>query len=274
MSDAPQGAGTGDAGTLAGRLAVVTGASSGFGADFARLLAAEGCELVLVARRQDRLEALVAELRDRHGTVSHLVTLDLAEPGAPAALYEETSRLAKPVDVLVANAGVGIHGDFLDQPWERERALLELNVTGLVHAVRLYAADMRARGVGWLLLVSSIGAFQASPGYAIYSASKSFVLSFGEALGHELRGSGVRLSVLCPGVAATEFIETAGQRRTPYQRLMMMPSRKVAEAGLRAMKAGRSCRIPGLRNAIPAFLLRFTPRRLATATAHLMMRND
>ncbi len=113
-----------------------------------------------------------------------------------------------------------------------------------------------------------------TPSYAIYSAAKGFVLSFGEALGQELRGSGVKLSVLCPGVAATEFIETAGQRKTLYQRLHMMKSRSVAEAGVRAMLAGKSCRIPGLQNSIPVFLMRFTPRRVATVLAGVFMRND
>jgi short-subunit dehydrogenase len=133
---------------------------------------------------------------------------------------------------------------------------------------------MQQRGRGWILMVSSIGAFQATPTYAIYSAAKAFVLSFGEALQAELRASGVKVSVLCPGVAATEFIETAGQRKTLYQRLNMMSSRAVAEAGIRALLAGKSCRIPGLQNSIPVFLLRFTPRRWATALAGVFMRND
>jgi hypothetical protein len=251
----------------------VTGASSGFGADFARILAAQGCELVLVARREDRLKALAEELARDHGATSHVIAQSLSEPGTPELLADRVAALGKPVDVLINNAGFGIHGNFLDQPWERQRELLELDVVSLVHLTRLFAPGMRERGRGWILLVSSIGAFQATPSYATYSAAKSFVLSFGEALGQELRGSGVKLSVLCPGVAATEFIESAGQRKTLYQRLSIMKSRTVAEAGIRAMLAGKSCRIPGLQNSIPVFLMRFTPRRVATALAGLFMKN-
>jgi len=261
-------------GELSGALALVTGASSGFGADFARILAAQGCELVLVARREERLKTLAEELARDHGTVSHVVALSLSEPGSPQILADRVAELGKPVDVLVNNAGFGIHGDFLDHPWERQRELLELDVVSVVHLTRLFVPGMRQRGRGWILLVSSIGAFQATPTYAIYSAAKAFVLSFGEALSGELKGSGVKLSVVCPGVAATEFIETAGQRTTLYQRLNMMQSRTVAEAGIRAMLAGRACRIPGLQNSLPVFALRFAPRRVATALAGLFMRND
>lgn len=260
-------------GPLSGALALVTGASSGFGADFARILAAHGCELVLVARREERMKALAEELARDHGTVSHVVALSLSEPGSAQILADCIADLGKPVDVLVNNAGFGIHGDFLDQPWERERELLDLDVVSLVHLTRLFAPGMRERGRGWILLVSSIGAFQATPTYAIYAAAKAFVLSFGEALGAELKASGVKVSVVCPGVAATEFIETAGQKTTLYQRLNMMTSRSVAEAGIRAMLAGQSCRIPGLQNSLPVFLLRFAPRRVATALAGIFMRN-
>ncbi len=260
-------------GPLQGALAVVTGASSGFGADFARILAGHGCELVLTARREDRLKALADELARDYAAVSHVVAVDLSAPGAPQILADRIAGIGKPVDVLVNNAGFGLYGDFLDQPWERERALIEVDVTSVVHLTRLFAPGMRERRRGWILLVSSIGAFQATPTYAIYSAAKAFVLSFGEALAGELRGTGVKVSVVCPGVSPTEFIGAAGQRPTLYQRLNMMKSRTIAEAGIRAMLAGKTCRIPGVQNSIPVFLMRFTPRRVATALAGLFMRN-
>jgi hypothetical protein len=261
-------------GPLAGALALVTGASSGFGADFARILAGHGCELVLVARREDRLKALADELARDHGATAHVIALSLSAPGGCEALADRIEALGKPVDVLVNNAGFGLHGEFLDQPWERQHELLQLDIVSLVQLTRIFGPGMRARGHGWILLVSSIGAFQATPTYAIYSAAKSFVLSFGEALAAELAGTGVRVSTVCPGVAATEFIETAGQRKTLYQRLNMMKSRAVAEAGIQAMLAGKPCRIPGLQNSVPVFLLRFAPRRVATFLAGLFMRND
>lgn len=260
-------------GPLRGALALVTGASSGFGADFARILAGHGCELVLTARREDRLKALADELARDHGAVSHVVAVDLSEPGAPQRLADRIVEIGKPLDVLVNNAGFGLYGEFLGQPWERERDLIEVDVTSVVHLTRLFAPGMRERRRGWILFVSSIGAFQATPTYAIYAAAKSFVLSFGEALAAELRADGVRVSVVCPGVSPTEFLEQAGQRTTLYQRLNMMKSRAVAEAGIRAMLAGKTCRIPGLQNSLPVFLMRFTPRRIATALAGVFMRN-
>lgn len=260
-------------GPLAGALAVVTGASSGFGADFARILAAHGCELVLTARREDRLKTLADELARDHGAVSHVIAASLSEPGGAQVLADRVAALGKPVDVLVNNAGFGIHGDFLDHDWGRERELIELDVASVAHLTHAFARGMRERRRGWILLVSSIGAFQATPSYATYAAAKAFVLSFGEALAAELKPAGVKVSVVCPGVAATEFIATAGQTPTLYQRMNMMKSRDVAEAGIRAMLAGKTCRIPGLQNSIPVFLMRFTPRRVATALAGRFMRN-
>ena len=256
---------------LHGRTALVTGASSGLGADFARELARRGADLVLVARRRERLEALAKELSQAHGRQAHVVAMDLGEEDAPARLHARTREMGLEVDVLVNNAGFGIYGPFLDIPWERERAMLRLDVEALVQLTKLYGRDMVARDRGWILQVASIGAFQPSPTYASYSAAKAFVLSFGEALAYELRRTKVRVCVVSPGVTETEFLEVAGQQRTLYQRMTMMKSADVARAGVKALLRGRASCVPGVVNKVPAFLMRLTPRRGAAAMANLTM---
>lgn len=257
---------------LRGQTALVTGASSGLGVDFARQLAAAGTHLVLVARRLDRLEALADELRAAHGVTVVVLAMDLAVTDAPARLHAELTSRGIAVDILVNNAGYGLHGAFVDLPWDRERAMIELDIVTLVHLTKLFVRDMVARGRGRVLQVASIGAYQPSPTYATYSAAKAFVLSFGEALNYELRGTGVRCTVLSPGVTATEFLEVSGQRPTAYQRMMMMTSTAVVRRGLSAMLRGRASVVPGVLNALGAWMVRLMPRRWATAMAAATMR--
>ena len=255
---------------LTGKTSLVTGASSGLGADFARELARLGSDLVLTARREEQLRALQAELT-AGGTRVTVHPLDLAAPGAPQRLFDELQAAGTAVDVLVNNAGFGAFGPFAETPWEREKAMLDIDITALVHMTKLFLPPMLARGNGRILQVSSIGAFQPSPTYATYAATKSFVLSFGEALNHELRATGVSCTVVCPGVTATEFLQVAGQSPTLYQRVMMMRSPDVVRAGVRAMLARRSSVVPGLGNALAAFAMRFIPRSWAAALAHWSM---
>jgi short-subunit dehydrogenase len=256
---------------LRGKNALVTGASSGIGADFARVLAARGCNLILVARREDRLRALQQEISGGHDVQAHVIAMSVSEAGAPQVLYDRVRSMGVAVDVLINNAGFGVHGNFIDIPWEREHEMLQLDVVALVHLTKLFVRDMVARNFGYVLQVSSIGAYQPSPTYATYSAAKSFVLNFGEALNYELRHTNVKVSVVSPGVTASEFLQVAGQKPTFYQRTTMMPSRTVAEAGIEAMLKGKPSKVPGLMNAVPVWLLRFTPRRMSAAMASFAM---
>lgn len=258
---------------LKGRTALVTGASSGIGADLARELAQRGCHLVVVARREDRLKQLRDEVGARFGVGVHVLAMSLSEPGAAQALFERVGELGASVDVLVNNAGVGVFGDFEEIPWERQRQLLELDVVAPVHLTRLFLPGMLERRFGYVLQVSSIGAFLPTPGYATYSAAKAFLLSFSEALSHELRATPVRVCALCPGVTQTEFFETAGQPMSLFQRATVMPSADVARAGIDALLAGRRSTIPGRLNALSmAATARLAPRRIAVAAAGLLMR--
>jgi short-subunit dehydrogenase len=257
--------------TLEGRWAVVTGASSGLGADLARVLAERRCNTVLVARREERLKELARELEQGAGVRTDVVALDLCDAGAPEALFQRLAGEGISVDVLVNNAGFGVYGDDLGIPWERERQMLELDVSALVQLTKLFLPGMVERDFGHVLQVASIGAYQPTPSYAAYSAAKAFVLSYGEALSYELRRTRVRITVLSPGVTKTEFLQVSGQTPNLYQRMAMMPSRKVAEVGVRAMLRGRPSVVPGLLNKASVFGVRFMPRRAQAATAHLLM---
>ena len=258
-------------GSLRDRWALVTGASSGIGADVARELAVRGAHLVLVARREERLRALADELEKAHGVRTRVVAMDLAAPEAPRLLHEQMTREGIAVDVLVNNAGFGVFGPFLDVPWERDRQMLELDVLALVHLTKRFASDMRARGFGRVLQVASIGAFQPSPTYATYSAAKAFVQSFGEALACELRGTGVSVTVVSPGVTETEFFAVAGQQRSLFQRLTVMSSAKVARSAVRALERGRPLVVPGFANAMTAWSMRLLPRRWQASLAKTAM---
>lgn len=256
---------------LRGKTALVTGASSGLGVDFASLLAELGCHLVLVARREERLVRLANQLRERHGIVAHVIAHDLSELGAPQRVFDRVRELGADVDILINNAGFGVHGPFVDTPWEKEQEMLQLDIVALVHLTKLFLPAMIARNSGYILQVASIGAFQPTPTYATYSASKSFVLSFGEALSYELRKTNVKVSVLSPGVTETEFLDVAGHDRTLFQRLTIMASRPVAEIGVRAMVRGKPSKVAGTMNALTAWSLRFVPRRVQAAMAEIAM---
>lgn len=251
--------------TWAGQWALITGASSGLGADFARNLAARGAHVILVARRADRLEALADELRAAHHIDARVIPADLSEPDAPDRLYQQVKAAGLAVEVLINNAGFGIYGRFVETPWPRIHEMLQLNITAVCHLTRLFAADMVARRSGYVLQVASIGAYQPSPSYAAYSAAKSFILYWGEALNYELRPFGVRVTVLSPGVTRTEFLQVAGQQASFYQRLVMMRSPDVVRIGLDALKRGKTSIVPGAFNRFFAWANRLMPRRLAAA---------
>lgn len=196
---------------------LVTGASSGLGAEFARQFAALGCLLVLVARRQDCLFQLLEEISSQQGVTVECVTMDLTDAEAPQQHYDQLKKAERMVDVLVNNAGLGLFGEFWTMPWVRLNRMLELDIVALTHLSRLFAADMVDRNYGYILLIGYTGSFQPTPTYAAYSAAKSYVLSLGEALHYELRHTAVKCTVLCPGVTRTEFLEVAGQQTTVYQ---------------------------------------------------------
>jgi uncharacterized protein len=256
---------------LKSKTALVTGASSGLGVDFAREVARRGCDLILVARREDRLRAVQVEIARDHPVKADIIVLDLGAPGAAEQLYQQTAGSGRAVDVLVNNAGFGLYGQHMSIPWEKEAEMLHLDMIVVAQLTKLFLKDMLARNYGYVLLVSSIGGYQPSPTYASYSAAKSFVLHLGEALNYELRKTGVGVSVVSPGVTATEFLKVAGQRASLYQRLMMMKSDDVARIGIQAMLKRRPSVVPGFLNALTVWTNRLIPRRASAAASELFM---
>jgi short-subunit dehydrogenase len=256
---------------LKGRWALITGASSGLGTEFARELAARGCNVVLVARREDRLRELEREIASSGVVKAHVVAMDLCEQDAPERLRQALQREGIAIDLLVNNAGIGFFGRVLDVAWEKDRDTIVLNILALVQLTRLFAKDMVARGFGHILQVASTGAFQPDPSMATYGASKAFVLSFGEAMAFELHGTEVTCTVLSPGYTDTEFHQAGSQPMTWFKRMMMMDSRKVARIGVEAMLRGRRSVVAGFANAIMAWSTRLFPRRLTTWMSHRIL---
>ena len=193
-----------------GRTALITGASSGLGAEFARHLAARGSDLVLVARRSDRLESLATELSQKHGITATAITADLSLPRSGEALAAEAARRGLEIHSLVASAGFGTYGDFIHEDGARIAEQIAVNVTALVDVVHAFYPELLRHGDGALVTLASTAAYQPLPSMAVYGATKSFVLSFTEALWYEARNNGLKVLALCPGVTATEFTDVAG----------------------------------------------------------------
>ena len=253
--------------------ALVTGGSSGFGIEFARELASRGCNLVLNARREDRLEQVATEIRQDFGVSVEIIPMDLAQPGTPQALYRRIKANDIRVDVLINNAGFGIYGDFSQVDWLREEQMLQVNILALTHLTRLFLPDMVARDFGYILNVGSNSAYQPSPLVASYAASKSFVLNFSEALNYELRHINVHCTAVCPGPVPTGFQKVAGwDENSPFIRIIRIDSADVARVGIKAMLKGRSSIVPGLKVGLTAWFGQRGPRRWSTAAAGWLMR--
>jgi short-subunit dehydrogenase len=243
--------------------ALITGASGGIGLELARIFARERYDVVLVARNQARLEEIAAELRAGHGVHVDVIAKDLASPDAPA----EIQRQVGSVDVLVNNAGFGLYGKFVEFSPEDEIGLMHLNMDALVLLTRMFLPGMIASRSGRILNVASTAAFQPGPLMALYYASKAFVLHFSEAIGNELKGTGVTVTILCPGPTATGFQARAAMEESRLFRLGMMSAKAVAEKGYRGLMRGKTIVMPGLKNKILAQSVRFSPRKMVTAIA-------
>lgn len=254
--------------------ALITGASSGIGMDIARILAERGFDLIISARRKDRLEKLAGELQAAHKIQVDIIEADLARPDAAAALHQQASKIRADISVLVNNAGFGNQNNVVDQSLKEIRDMIQVNITALTELTRLFAADMKSRGSGRILQLSSIGAFQPSPVYAVYSAAKAYVLSFSYAMNHELKGTGVSITSLCPGITETEFHQVAGHEKTGFMKSFSMTSRKVAEIGVNAMMKGKAKVIPGLSNKFNSFLMESMPRAFSTGIAASLMKKE
>jgi len=256
-------------------VALVTGASSGIGLELARLLAAGGRDLVLVARSAERLDRIARELSDLHAVRVERRPRDLSKPDAAHALWSELTGDGVVVDTLVNNAGVGLHGAFGGQDVDAISRLVTLNVTTLTTLTRLSLPEMLARRSGRILNVASIVAYQpGGPQEAVYYATKAFVLSFSKSLAGELRGTGVTITTLCPGPTKTAFEAKAGATGTAlYTWMPSMTAAAVARAGYRGMMRGAGVVIPGIVAKVLAVAGELPPRRIALEVNRLLLRS-
>jgi short-subunit dehydrogenase len=244
-----------------GKLALITGATTGIGYELAKLFAQDHYDLVLVARDEARLVKVGGELKEKHGVSVKVIAEDLSLTGSPQEIFSELERQSVMPDVLVNNAGYGFLGPFADSDLSVQTGMIQVNLVALTQLTRLFLPGMISRKQGRILNVASTAAFQPGPLMAVYYATKAYVLSFSEALNNELHGTGVTVTALCPGPAATEFQRRAGVEKINFfsGRSAMAPE-KVAQKGYRALMQGKAVVITGFRNKFLAFSERFLPR--------------
>jgi short-subunit dehydrogenase len=259
-------------GQWAGKWALVTGASAGIGVALARELAAGGTNLVLTARRKDRLEKLAQELSSAHKIRVEIFAADLAQTEAAQQIFAYTLAKEITIDLLVNNAGFGAYGAFASVETQRLLDMVQVNCGAVVHLTRLYLPQMLKQRRGDVLIVASTASFQAVPFISTYAATKAFDLLFAEGLAEEVKPYGVRVCALCPGSTESEFHEVAGQSGIAAANRSRETAEKVARVGLKALAAGKSYVISGTRNYLGANSQRLVPRRMVTRIAAKMFR--
>lgn len=244
---------------------LITGASSGFGEEFARQYAEQGHSLVLVARRLERLQALAETLRREYGIEVVVEQVDLSETEAIIQLHRRLHERGIAVDILINNAGHGLQGPFANSQLDATLAMVQLDVASLTAVTHVFAQGMRERRRGKILLVASLLAYQGVQNFAVYAAAKAYVLRLGEALHREFKRDGVTVTTLCPGMSDTGFAAAAQQKLTPALKLLMMQPTPVVRTGIRALQAGRISVVPGWANKALVILTWATPRWLHQA---------
>ena len=258
------------------RTVLITGASSGIGEAFADVFAAEGFDLIVAARRVDRLQAVATRLTGRHGSRVEVIASDLSLPDAPAALCAAIASRGLTVDALVNNAGYGIPGVFVASPWPRHQAMLQVMVTGLAELTHRLLPGMIERGYGRVINVASLAGLVPAPaGHTLYAASKALVIKFSEALSHEVLRHGVHVTAVCPGFTVSEFHDVTGTRDkvNSLPSWMWLDSPTVARQGFDAVMAGTPVYINGRVNRTIALLCRFMPMGLVKAVGRRLGRS-
>lgn len=256
-----------------GKTALITGASSGIGEEFARQLAVRGMHLVLVARSAGKLQSLADELSSRNGIRIHVIPSDLGKPGAARQLFDACLLRGLHVDLLVNNAGCGTFGAFEEIPWERDNEMIQLNCAALCDMAHAFIAPMLAKGEGAIINTASSAGFQPTPWFAAYGATKAFVLSLSESLWALYRRRGIRVTALCPGPVATGFFAATKSNIEDVKMFQnTLTAERVVREGLRAMERGRPSIINGWFNWLQAFSVRLGPRWLTAIVSEYLMR--
>lgn len=253
------------------KTALITGATTGLGYELSKILAREGYHLVLVARNQDNLDTVTNDLSNRFNVSIETIALDLSLPTSSNKLYEWVQQKSLCIDLLVNNAGFGLHGRFDETDIKEELSMIQLNAITLVELTKFFVLDMLNRNHGKILNIASLAAFQPMPLFNVYAATKAFVLSFSESLASELQGTGVTVSVLCPGPFHSGFQQRAQLENIPIYQGKLPTAEEIAEIGYREMNQNKRVIIPERKMRMLMFIARFLPRNLITQNnKHLM----
>jgi uncharacterized protein len=240
---------------------LITGASSGIGRELARICAREGHHLVITARREELLNRLKDQLETEFSVSVEIFPCDLAEPGSPEQIMEFVRKKDITVDILINNAGVGDYGIFYESDWPRQQSIIDLNIKALTHLTHLFLPGMVARKSGKILNLASVAGFMPGPLMSVYYASKNYVRAFSEALVNELRGSGVTVTVLCPGPTTSEFQQKANMQKSKlFDRFPVPSAAEVSEYGYRSMMKGKPVAVYGLINKVITSTIGMVPR--------------
>lgn len=253
------------------KIAVVTGAASGFGYEFSKLLAWDLYDLILIGKNAPELQKVKHELEDIYTISVNVIEYDLSKPASATAIYSLIRQYN--IDVLINNAGFGFSGFFAATNWKYEEEMIHLHVVTLTHLTKLVLADMIARGSGRIMNVSSVAAFQAGPLMAVYYATKAYILLFSEALANEVKGSGVTVTVFCPGQTATNFQKTVAEYsnlKLSDTGMFMADPVRIAKIGYKAMLAGKPVSVPGFINKMIVHMNRIMPRKATVALVRIM----
>ena len=249
---------------------LITGASSGIGKELAYVYAEKKFNLILVARRKERLQEIKTDIKKKHNVSVDIIGLDLSKLDSPEQLYGKVNDKGLKVDVLINNAGYGVYGPFIGTEMEKETGMLLLNMVTLTKLTKLFAADFVKNGKGHIINIASTAAFQAVPTMATYAATKAYVLSFSEAIAHELKNQNVKVTAICPGATQSEFAQVA-DIGDPAMFNKAPTSRELAEFTYKSMIKGKTTAIHGAKNSFLVFATRLSPRKVVTAIAAKMM---
>jgi len=242
--------------------AIITGASRGIGAEYARVLASRGYDMLLVARDEERLRQLSRKFKTAHSIQAHVCTLDLAQPHSAHQLYVVAREYRQTPDLLINNAGFGLYGEFISHPMPRIQQMLQLHIHTVVESIRLFLPGMVERRSGAIINVASIAGLFPIPYFAEYAATKAFLISFSEALAEEVKSLGVTIQACCPGQTETDFHASAGFR--PSNPLTVQTASKVVEVSLAALKKNQPVVTIGWQGKLSSFLSKWVPRKILT----------
>jgi uncharacterized protein len=252
-------------------MALITGASSGIGFELAKIFARDKTDLILVSRNVERLKEIARDLESKYGIGVLVIAKNLGNKDAAEEIYDAVKQTGLQVDYLVNNAGFGDFGLFSESDWNRQQEMIAVNIVALTRLCRLFIFDMMTRNQGRILNVASTAAFQPGPLMSVYNATKSYVLLFSEAIGNELKGSGITVTVLCPGPTDTGFLEASRlQESKLFHWFRNADPAEVAEYGYKSMMKGKSLAIHGVLNRFMVFIVRIAPRKLVTAIVRKM----